>query len=239
MSKDSFLHNLEKFIAKFPLIYKFLKKCKVGYQTLKYHLFKLIGKDKEFIYNRSFFDKNLKWNLPISEAVVDILIKYFNPRSVVDVGCGNAEFLWQFQKKSIVIKGYEGSRHAINNALIDKKFIQWFDLRNRLQPQERYDLALCLEVAEHIERSYSQVLIDSLSNLSDTIIFTAATPGQGGHFHINEQPRSFWINLWKKNNFKYIDQLTLKIKEEFRMNKILHWYSDNLMVFKRYQYVEK
>lgn len=231
------LSQLEKAISKLPSFYRFLKKCKVKYQKAKYKLFKVVGNEKDIIYNTKFFEKNLKWNIPIAYELVGILIKYFNPHSVVDVGCGNAEFLWQFQKRGIEIKGYEGSHFALEKSLVNKKYIELFDIRSLINSLQKYDLALCLEVAEHIEKPYSEILVDNLANLSDTVIFTAASPGQGGHFHINEQPKEFWINIWNKKGFRYFDELTETIKEEFKTKNILSWYYNNLMVFKRYQNV--
>ncbi len=227
------LSQLEKVVARFPLLYRFLKKCKVGYQTLKFHVFKLSGREKDLIYNRSFFTKNLEWNIPIAENLVNILIQFFNPHSVVDVGCGNAEFLQQFQRRGIDIYGYEGSQNAIDSAMVDKNFIVQFDLRDLITTKRKYDLALCLEVAEHIEMQFSKRLVENVTILSDTIVFTAAPPGQGGHFHINEQPKEFWFNLFENNGFYYDSGLSQKIQSEFREKKVIWWYSDNLMIFKR------
>ncbi|MDD5618149.1 MAG: methyltransferase domain-containing protein, partial [Candidatus Omnitrophica bacterium] len=181
----------------------------------------------------SFFDKNLKWNVPISGKFVDILMRYFHPSSVVDVGCGNAEFLHEFQKRKVLIKGYEGSRHAIDSALVDKEFIELFDLRNAIQDSRKYDLVLCLEVAEHIEKDFSPKLVENVTKLGDTVLFTAAPPGQGGHFHMNEQPREFWIDLFAIRNFSIDEYLATTLKKEMKDKGILSWYCDNLMVFKR------
>ena len=165
--------------------------------------------------------------------MVNILMEYFHPRSVVDVGCGNAEFLSFFHKKGVIIKGYDGSSHAIEKSLVDPAFIELHDLRDPILFDRKFDLVLCLEVAEHVENKYSKELIGSLARLSDNIVFTAATPGQGGHFHINEQPRGFWVSLWSSNGYKYNGTLTELIKKDFKEKDILCWYSDNLMIFQR------
>ena len=216
-----------------PFFYDFLKKCKVKYQRLKYNLLKKRDDCVEVMFNKSFFDKNLKWNVPIAKKLVELIMRFFTPQSVVDVGCGNAEFLAEFKKENILIKGYEGSRHALENSLVDRKFIEQFDLRNKIISQRRYDLALCLEVAEHIDKKFSRILVDSLTVLADTIIFTAAPPGQGGHFHINEQPKEFWIEKFQAKGFTYEVQISQKIRDEARKNNILSWYSDNFMVFRK------
>ncbi|MDD5005783.1 MAG: methyltransferase domain-containing protein [Candidatus Omnitrophica bacterium] len=228
------LHNLEEFVANnLPTLYKLLKKAKVLYQKSKYYILKARSNHKDIIYDDKFFNKNLEWNVPIAAKLTGVLIDYFNPSSVVDLGCGNAEFLSEFQKRGIPIQGYEGSRSAIEKALVDKKYIQLFDLRNKIELDKRYDLALCLEVAEHIENKFSQRLVENLTNLSDTIIFTAATPGQGGHFHINEQPHEFWVNIFKERNYDYDDKITERVKAAMREKKILWWYCDNLMIFRK------
>lgn len=162
-----------------------------------------------------------------------VLDKYFHPRSVVDVGCGTAEYLAEFQKKGIKIKGYEGSVSALKQAKVELRYIQKADLRNVINSNQRYDLALCLEVAEHIESRYSKNLLDTLTNLSDTVVFTAATPGQGGHFHINEKPREFWIKAWQERNYVYKEDAAQALKEEMHKNHVLRWYLDNLMIFSK------
>ena len=94
-------------------------------------------------------------------------------------------------------------------------------------------MALCLEVAEHIEKKFSKVLVKNASLLSDVVMFTSAPPGQGGHFHLNEQPKEFWINLWNEADFELISDLTEKLKKEFHEKNILWWYNQNLLIFKR------
>ena len=231
---DRQLHYIEEFTAEhLPVLYKLLKRGKVLYQRVKYYALKMRVNHKDIIYDDKFFDKNLEWNTPIAAKLAGVLLDCFHPRSVVDLGCGNAEFLNEFQKKGIIVQGYEGSRSAIGKASIDKQHIKLFDLRNKIEEKEKYDLALCLEVAEHIENKFSQRLVENLTSLSDKVVFTAATPGQGGHFHINEQPREFWVNIFKQRNYGYDAQTTEKVKNDMKKAGVLSWYCDNLMVFKK------
>ncbi|MCA9789386.1 MAG: hypothetical protein KC462_06410, partial [Cyanobacteria bacterium HKST-UBA05] len=57
---------------------------------------------------------------------------------------------------------------------------------------QTFDLAMCVEIAEHIPNRCSRQLVKTLTKASDTVFFTAAPPGQGGVGHINEQPQAFW-----------------------------------------------
>jgi len=51
-------------------------------------------------------------------------------------------------------------------------------LRKTYIPAHKFDLCLCLEVAEHINGRYSDALVDTLVGSSFTILFTAAPVGQ-------------------------------------------------------------
>jgi len=55
------------------------------------------------------------------------------------------------------------------------------------------DLAMSLEVREHLPPSMGHNLVVSLVRSAPLTIFTAATPGQGGSGHVNEQPSEYWI----------------------------------------------
>lgn len=50
------------------------------------------------------------------------------------------------------------------------------DLTKPLHLNRRFDLALSLEVAEHLPKKSAEIFVDTLCKLSDTIIFSAAIP---------------------------------------------------------------
>ena len=77
---------------------------------------------------------------------------------------------------------------------------------------DKYDLAISLEVAEHLSPSRSCGFIDDLTNLSDVVLFSAAIPMQGGTNHINEQPISYWANLFLERGFVPISCIRPKYK---------------------------
>jgi hypothetical protein len=61
----------------------------------------------------------------------------------------------------------------------------------------RFDLVQSLEVGEHLPLSAAETLVDSLTTASDRVLFSAAVKGQGGEFHVNEQPLAFWQELFE------------------------------------------
>ncbi len=58
-----------------------------------------------------------------------------------------------------------------------------------------FDRCLCLEVAEHLRPRSGPRFVTGLSALSDTIVFTAAQPGQPGTSHLNTSPTQYWRSL--------------------------------------------
>lgn len=64
-----------------------------------------------------------------------------------------------------------------------------------------FDLALCIEVAEHLPPDRADYLVDLLTSSADTVFFSAAHPGQGGTLHLNEQPREWWLEKFRARGF--------------------------------------
>lgn len=188
------------------------------------------------IYDQKFFNNTLRLENSSVKAFADILIEHFAPKSVVDIGCGIGLYLAEFKINNIEIFGCDGAPAAISGSLIADK-IKLHDLCQPLKLNHQFDLCLCLEVAEHLEPTSGQTLINTLTNLAKTIIFTAATPGQGPKSigHINEQPPAYWHKLFEQKNFILNKKLTEKIKREMGEAKIVWWLTKNLMIFEKHE----
>ncbi|MFA6171199.1 MAG: methyltransferase domain-containing protein [Patescibacteria group bacterium] len=186
------------------------------------------------IYDQRFFDRTLKLEESSAKAVVNILIKRFRPKSVIDIGCGIGIYLKEFEKKGIGISGYDGAPAAIKNSLVGDK-IKYHDLVKPLRLSRKFDLCLCVEVAEHLPETCENTLINSLVRLSDTLIYTAATPGQGDLLigHINERPHAYWKKKLKASGFTYKTKLTGVVRKEMAEKKAVWWVAKNLMVFQK------
>lgn len=185
------------------------------------------------IYDARFFENIIKLESQRAREVVGILIKYFHPESVIDIGCGPGIYLKEFILKGVEILGYDGSPAAAEKSLVGDK-IKLHDLCQPLKLDRRFDLCLCIEVAEHLPFNCAKNLINILINLSSIIVFTAATPGQGPKSmgHINEQPHEFWIDLFQKKQFIYQKKLSEKIRKEMGLKNVVWWIVKNLMIFK-------
>ena len=154
----------------------------------------------------------------------------FHPSSVIDVGCGIGTFLAVFRRYGVGnVKGIDGN--WVNRELLAKyislpDFIE-ADLQRPLPVDRRFDLALCLEVAEHLRPDAAGVLVESLVQLSDIIIFSAALPGQGGENHLNEQYVDYWQEKFASHGYYFHDVF----RSWFWNNpNISWWYRQNMFL---------
>jgi hypothetical protein len=74
-----------------------------------------------------------------------------------------------------------------------------------------YDLVLCIEVAEHIDKRKSHVLAANLAGLTrGVLVFSAAGPGQRGRGHVNCRPQPAWIRQFRRAGMRYSGRLTMR-----------------------------
>jgi SAM-dependent methyltransferase len=165
----------------------------------------------------------------LGAAIIDI----FAPKSVVDVGCATGLYLKPLIENNIAVLGIDSSGVAVENAVIPLKYlvrVNILDLSLKLQ-RNMYDLCICLEVLEHIEAQYSLKVIKNLVQLSDTIIFSAAQPMQGGEGHVNCRPRNYWESLFVSLNFYRDIEKEILLKERILKGVYMGWFINNFMIF--------
>ena len=163
-----------------------------------------------------------------AEHIVPFIIKLFHPSSVLDVGCGLGNFLKVFIDSGINdVTGIEGSWLDYSKIVVDKKFIQIKDLESPFDLHRKFDIAVCLEVAEHLSEDAAERFIETLTGHSDVIVFSAAIPEQGGQNHINEQWIEYWETLFNKQDYKLYDIIRPFI---WNINDIYWWYRQNIVV---------
>lgn len=172
-------------------------------------------------------------NLKAPEEIVPLLIKIFNPVSVLDVGCGIGNWLSVFKKNGVEkIMGIDGdyvNKNLLSGYIGLNEFIS-VDLSMPFDLQKRFGLVVCLEVAEHLAASVAETFVESLCYHSDIIVFSAAIPNQGGQNHLNEQWPEYWINIFKKKSYQCYDILRPLLWDNAQVE---WWYKQNLLIFSK------
>jgi SAM-dependent methyltransferase len=199
---------------------------------------------KSRLYDDAFFNQHTEATLLSARVVVPHVLRTVHPRSVVDVGCGLGTWLKVFTEHGAeVIQGMDGRYVDTSKLLISAENFTPVDLvetiRGDLRPvlekaQGRYDLAVCLEVAEHLPESSAADLVRTLTAFAPVVLFSAAVPGQGGVGHINEQWPSYWKELFEQHGFCRRDPIRPRIWTNERVH---WWYRQNIFLFASQQKV--
>ena len=186
-------------------------------------------------YTTKFYDRDLERTSKSAAAIVPYLISGLTsegaraPQSVIDIGCGRGVWLRCFVDNGVpVIAGRDGPWTRQDRLLIAPDRFTATDLSQPFAPAQRFDLAMTLEVAEHIDAPQADQFVDNLICLSDTIMFSAAIKGQGGQHHVNEQPLSYWHEKFQTRGYRLYDV----IRPQFWLNSdVCWWYRQNIVVF--------
>lgn len=142
-----------------------------------------------------------KRNAPIfTRALQEV---FPNADSFNDIGCGTGQFVRCLVQSGKVARGYEYSRVARMFARLVGIEVRDFDVsRDFTKLFDPYaDVALSLEVGEHIPSHLSRSFVHAIALAGEQIVFTAAQPGQKGHGHINCQSKQYWESLFIKEGF--------------------------------------
>lgn len=180
-------------------------------------------------YTAKFFQGRQAKTRLSALAIVPVVLELLAPISVIDVGCGTGEFLEVFQEHGVrEVLGIDGDYVDRNLLAISQENFRDIDLSLPFTQDKRYDLALCLEVAEHIAPETASTFIESLTQLAPIILFSAAIPFQGGDHHVNEQWPEYWAQLFKEKGFQPVDALRKRI---WNNQQIEFWYRQNIILF--------
>ena len=177
-------------------------------------------------YTESFFGwgDNAAQQKVLAEYFVPKIIERFNPKYVLDVGCGTGQWLDEYRKYNIKTKGIEGSSNAWSTMSDETKevVLKW-DLRDKIEEEDyNIDFVQSFEVAEHIEEEFANVFIHNL---------TAAPPDQHGFQHVNCKEREYWMKKMKDKDYLFNQDLLNEIKDWGTPNDCPLWWHSNLMVF--------
>jgi 2-polyprenyl-3-methyl-5-hydroxy-6-metoxy-1,4-benzoquinol methylase len=163
-------------------------------------------------YDSYFYRQNQSASLASAEVIGPILVELINPSSVVDIGCGIGEWLSVFEALGVKdVLGLDGGIGTTANLVIDRSKFKYVSLTETIVLERKFDLLLCLEVAEHLPEWRALSFVKDLCQLSPVIAFSAAIPFQGGTGHLNEQWQSYWGDMFSRFGYKPVDSIRPRI----------------------------
>ncbi len=188
----------------------------------------------EIAYSREFYAAQSAGSLASARVVLSELFSKVPAKSAVDVGCGVAPWLRVAIDLGVEhAVGIDGNYVNPDTLLVDPNQFRPCDLESQnltsvIDPGRRFDLAICMEVAEHLSPGRAASFVAELCELSDLILFSAAIPGQGGTNHFNEQWPRYWAALFGDNGFRCLDVLRPRLWER---EECEWWYLQNVLLF--------
>jgi SAM-dependent methyltransferase len=180
-------------------------------------------------YDDTFFSLVADHSVRNARIVVPLVMDLLSPKSVLDVGCGPGAWLRAFKENGVgVICGIDGDYIDRSKLLIEDKHFYPTDLSQPFTIDREYDLALCIEVAEHLPATHARTLIEQLTTAAPVVLFSAAIPGQGGTNHVNEQWPPYWRKRFAERDWGMLDPFRPRIRDDPR----IAWYiRQNLVLF--------
>jgi len=178
---------------------------------------------EEKYFHSSIFDYDYG---PIADAIIE----QYHPVSVIEFGCGSGYLSKALNSRGVFVTAIDGyadpdfsGKEGIEFAKVNLNDPAAVDLFLSSLPS-KYDVAICMEVAEHLQPSVSLGLIKSITSVSDVVIFSAAVPGQDGDGHINCRRRDEWHEFFYRQGFVIADTIREKIRNNMKVGL---WYRLN------------
>lgn len=183
-------------------------------------------------YDAEFFEYISHGAKVSAEVVVGEMDKLVGPflTSVIDVGCGEGVWTAQFNTLPQVthVIGVDGDYVDPSHLKFPASQFRPRDLRKPFDLDEKFGLAVCLEVGEHLAPDSGPALIQSLTQHADLVLFSAAIPGQGGEHHSNERPLEYWRKLFASHGYVPADCIRPIIASN---QNVEPWYRYNSLLY--------
>ncbi len=136
------------------------------------------------------------------------LIKEFDVKTVLDVGCGTGYAMKFFQDSGCEVEGIEGYDECVNNSVLKDKTILHDYTTGPYVCTKEYDLVYSSEFCEHIEEKFSDNFLVTFTAAKKILCVSPANPNCGGFHHVNSQFSDYWIKRIEPLGFEYKEMLT-------------------------------
>jgi SAM-dependent methyltransferase len=162
-------------------------------------------------------------------VIVPIVVASLQPASVLDVGCGRGTWLHEFAEHGVGdIVGVDGPHIAAADLEIPVDTFIGRDLTQPFDLGRRFDLAVSLEVAEHLPATIAADFVATLVAHAPAVLFSAAIPFQGGAGHVNERWPSYWAGHFANHGFVALDVVRPAVWHDER---VAFWYAQNTVLY--------
>ncbi len=183
------------------------------------------------VYDGDFYRRHREGSRASARAILPLVVGWTRPESAVDVGCGVGTWLAVLRELGVEdVLGIDGG--GVPPSLLEipcERFLAR-DLTAPLDVAREFDLALSMEVAEHLPESAADTFVASLTRLAPVVLFSAAIPHQGGINHVNEQWPGYWAAQFAARGFACLAFIRWEVWED---ELLPFYYRQNLFLYAR------
>lgn len=188
------------------------------------------------LYDRAFFSEWGRGHAAYEEsarAVVEVLSGLYAPKRLIDLGAGCGVYSALFAAKGTEVVAVDGVVAPAESAFPVPILVR--DLTEPIRDDwGRFDLTLCLEVAEHIPEPLADAFLANAVRFSDRLVLSAAQPGQPGHHHVNLQPKRYWVAKLAAHGFAYDRRATGRVQTALAAARVPYrWMADPVSVYEK------
>lgn len=182
------------------------------------------------VYDAAFYEDLRAGAASSARRIVPLVLELIGgARSVIDLGCGSGTWLATFLDHGVEhVVGIEGATLDSSVLEVRPEVLQVQDLREPLVVDERFDLAVSVEVAEHLPQASAAGFVASLVKAAPVVLFSAAAPHQGGTSHVNEQWPDYWAAHFAEHGYIAVDGIRRRVWSD---PQVSWWYAQNTLLF--------
>lgn len=186
------------------------------------------------IYTPEFYDRERATSEAGARAILPLVFERYHFRTVIDIGCGCG--CWCVEAARLGAEnalGLDGAWAQDAGRLLPGRGVSWHFIARDLCAAlpaaiQLWGLAICLETVEHLPPTRGPGLVRELCMLSPIVLWSAATPGQCGEGHVNEQPERYWERLFAEYGYRPDRWIREAIAER---DDVPSWYRSNVMLY--------
>lgn len=178
-------------------------------------LLDLARSDPSALYGREYYDSGLTvsgdteygrfepW-LSFFGKAAEKIVKKYRPKTAVDIGCAFGLLTEALVDRGVDAVGFDISEFAISQAredMRDRLKVHPITEPIPLRDEKRYDLAICIEVLEHLPPEQTEIAIKNLCACADRIIFSSTPDDFDEPTHFNVRATEEWLGLFAQQGF--------------------------------------
>ncbi|MGH8987686.1 MAG: glycosyltransferase [Acidimicrobiales bacterium] len=132
--------------------------------------------------------------------VADNVVRSFSPTTVFDAGCGVGFLVEALWDRGVEAHGRDISNYAISKVRDDAR--EYCHVGSVAEPIDgTYDLAVCIDVLEHLEPDEADRAIAQVTAASDRVLFSSAPVETREPTHRTVRPPVYWLRRFAHHGF--------------------------------------